>query len=406
VAIKILEKDKLQDMSDVERVSREIHILKIVRHLNIIQLYEIIETSKQLYLIMEMANGGELFDYIVANIRIKEREACKFFHQILSGVEYLHKLNIVHRDLKPENLLLDKAKNIKIVDFGLSNMYKEGEKLKTACGSPCYAAPEMIAGKKYNALSVDIWSAGVILFALLCGYLPFEDPNTSELYKKIIAGDYTIPAHINSDARSLITGMLQTDPTKRYTLIDIKKHQWYNITPLKDSVGILVGLQPIPVDLHIIQVMKSKYNCECEYTRKCIEANKHNSTTATYYLLLKKHIESGGTNQVDMVGNSEPKIISSKLIPTAPVLSQENAFVRGRKYKDPCAEKNGSTGGSASREKDKLNITTTFDTKYNEKPRNVLNQSIDNHHLMGNLMIRNGRPLTRQAKAFYCVSHF
>jgi 5'-AMP-activated protein kinase, catalytic alpha subunit len=140
VAIKILEKDKIQDMSDVERVSREIHILKIVRHPNIIQLYEIIETSKQLYLIMENAENGELFDHIVANMRIKEKEACRFFHQLLSGIEYLHKLNIVHRDLKPENLLLDKRNNIKIVDFGLSNMYKTGEKLKTACGSPCYAA--------------------------------------------------------------------------------------------------------------------------------------------------------------------------------------------------------------------------------------------------------------------------
>jgi len=105
---------------------------------------------------MENAECGELFDYIVANVRIKEREACKFFHQILSGIEYLHKLNIVHRDLKPENLLLDKSKNIKIVDFGLSNMYSKGEKLKTACGSPCYAAPEMIAGKKYSGIEVDI----------------------------------------------------------------------------------------------------------------------------------------------------------------------------------------------------------------------------------------------------------
>lgn len=121
-----MEKDLIENMADVERVAREIHILKLIRHPSIIQLYEIIETSKELYLIMEYASGGELFDYIVKNLRVKEKEACRFFHQILEGVEYLHKLKIVHRDLKPENLLLDEKKNIKIVDFGLSNTYSEG----------------------------------------------------------------------------------------------------------------------------------------------------------------------------------------------------------------------------------------------------------------------------------------
>mmetsp|Transcript_19611 Transcript_19611/g.14326 ORF Transcript_19611/g.14326 Transcript_19611/m.14326 type:complete len:170 (+) Transcript_19611:361-870(+) len=169
-------------MADVERVAREIHILKLIRHPNIIQLYEILENPTELYLIMEYASGGELFDYIVEKQRVKEKEACRFFQQIIDGVEYLHKLNIVHRDLKPENLLLDQNKNIKIVDFGLSNTYKTGETLATACGSPCYAAPEMIAGKRYFGGNVDIWSCGVILFALICGHLPFEDPNTTNLY--------------------------------------------------------------------------------------------------------------------------------------------------------------------------------------------------------------------------------
>jgi 5'-AMP-activated protein kinase, catalytic alpha subunit len=124
---------------------------------------------------MEFVSGGELFDYIVKNTKLKEVEGCKFLQELISGVEYLHKLKVVHRDLKPENLLLDHNKNIKIVDFGLSNTYKQNELLKTACGSPCYAAPEMIAGQKYTGLKVDIWSCGVILFASLCGYLPFED---------------------------------------------------------------------------------------------------------------------------------------------------------------------------------------------------------------------------------------
>ena len=153
VAVKILEKDKIVDVNDVERVAREIHILKILRHPVVVQLYEIIETEKELYLIMEYARGGELFDYIVSHKRVREKEAARFMHQIISGIEYLHKLGICHRDLKPENLLMDDYNNIKIVDFGLSNTYKPGETLKTACGSPCYAAPEMVAGKRYDGLS-------------------------------------------------------------------------------------------------------------------------------------------------------------------------------------------------------------------------------------------------------------
>ncbi len=157
-AVKILEKEKIKEIADVERVTREIFILKLIRHPNIVQLYEIIETPKNLFFIMEHCAKGELFDYIVAQGRLKEKEACKFLGQILSGVEYIHKLNFVHRDLKPENLLLDENMNIKIVDFGLSNIFQDQEMLKTACGSPCYAAPEMVAGKKYAPSCVDIWS--------------------------------------------------------------------------------------------------------------------------------------------------------------------------------------------------------------------------------------------------------
>ena len=137
---------------------------------------------------MEFVSGGELFDYIVKKQKLKEAEACKFFQQIICGVEYLHELGIVHRDLKPENLLLDHEKNIRLVDFGLSNTYKQGEMLKTACGSPCYAAPEMINGLQYYGSRVDVWSCGVILFAMVAGYLPFEDKSTAKLYQKILSG--------------------------------------------------------------------------------------------------------------------------------------------------------------------------------------------------------------------------
>ena len=152
-----------------------------------------IENNDYLYLIMVYCSGGELFQHIVKNRWLKEDEAAKMYQQIISGIEYIHKLGIVHRDLKPENLLLDHNNCIKIVDFGLSNLYKQGERLKTACGSPCYAAPEMIKGERYLGLGADIWSSGVILYAMVCGYLPFEDQNTKKLYQKILKADYKLP---------------------------------------------------------------------------------------------------------------------------------------------------------------------------------------------------------------------
>lgn len=199
---------------------------------------------------MEFASGGELFDYIVKHQRVQEADACRFFQQIISGVEYISKLRIVHRDLKPENLLIDYDKGIKLVDFGLSNTYKEGELLKTACGSPCYAAPEMIAGKRYNGAMVDIWSCGVILFALLAGYLPFEDPNTSNLYKKILSADYQVPNFISPEACDLIARILTTDPDKRIKIDQIKQHPWFNLKrqTLPKNPGTFIGVDNAPID--------------------------------------------------------------------------------------------------------------------------------------------------------------
>ncbi|OMJ96206.1 hypothetical protein SteCoe_164 [Stentor coeruleus] len=294
VAIKVLEKERICDVSDVERVSREIHILKLIRHPNIIQLYEIIETPKKLYLIMEYASGGELFDYIVKHNKLSEHESCIFFQQIISGIEYIHKLLIVHRDLKPENLLLDEKNNIKIVDFGLSNTYKLDETLKTACGSPCYAAPEMISGKSYKGIEVDIWSAGVILFAMICGYLPFEDSNTSQLYKKILAGDYKFPKFISKDAKEFLKNILNTNPDERFTISRIRGHVWYKQIKEESKPGILIGYDHIKIDISVLLQLRN-YNYDLDYVKKCLEADKHNEVTTCYYLLLKRHILNSGS---------------------------------------------------------------------------------------------------------------
>eukprot|EP00826_Nyctotherus_ovalis_P063177 TRINITY_DN9243_c0_g1_i14.p1 TRINITY_DN9243_c0_g1~~TRINITY_DN9243_c0_g1_i14.p1 ORF type:complete len:577 (-),score=142.98 TRINITY_DN9243_c0_g1_i14:246-1976(-) len=313
VAIKVLEKDRITDVGDVERVAREMHILTIVRHPNLVQLYEIVETAKQLCLVTELAAGGEVYDHIVANKRLKEEEACKIFQQMMAGVEYLHKLKVVHRDLKPENLLFGSGGNVKLVDFGLSNTYKQGEKLKTACGSPCYAAPEMVGGKKYNGLEVDIWSAGVVLFTLLCGHLPFEDPNTVALYRKITSGEYTVPSFVSVQAKGMIEGILNVDPEKRFTIEDIKKHPWFSLVPPMVSHGLIVGVHQVPIEPAVLSQLDS-YGFEAEYARKCIEANKHNAATTTYYLLLQKFVREGNTTPADISSPTfEPVTIGKRL---------------------------------------------------------------------------------------------
>lgn len=357
VAVKILEKDRIAEVADVERVAREIHILKMLRHPNIIQLYEIIETPKQLYLIMEFCSGGELFDYIVAHTKVKEKEACRFFLQLLTGVEYIHKLGIVHRDLKPENLLLDHQRGIKIVDFGLSNTYKPGETLKTACGSPCYAAPEMIAGKRYLGLRVDIWSCGVILFALIGGYLPFEDPNTGQLYKKIMSGEYQSPKFTSMEAKDLIAGILCTDPDKRFTIEQIREHPWCQQVKVECPTGILVGYNAIPIDPAILAKLE-EYGFSTESGRKSLEGNRHNHLTTTYYLLLKKHLQSGGTISVEAslpVTQAEPRPL--------PSVAGEQQPARHRRYVELRSVRNySSIGGSRDQPRPPALADTSLNT--------------------------------------------
>lgn len=198
-------------------------------------------------------------------------------------------------------MLLDYDGGVKLVDFGLSNTFKNDELLKTACGSPCYAAPEMIAGKRYNGSQVDIWSCGVVLFALLSGYLPFEDPNTGKLYKKILAADYQLPDHVSREAADLIGKILTTDPEKRITIPKIRKHPWFNLVEctLSKQPGTLVGRATPPFDPHILTKIEKEYKIKPSYTIQSLEANHHNSVTAIYFLLLKQHLRAGGVSIAD-----------------------------------------------------------------------------------------------------------
>ena len=203
VAVKILNRKKIKAIDMEEKVRREIKILRLFMHPHIIRLYEVLETPHDIYVVMEYVKAGELFDYIVEKGRLGENEARHFFQQIVSGVEYCHRNMVVHRDLKPENLLLDAKSNVKIADFGLSNVMRDGHFLKTSCGSPNYAAPEVISGKLYSGPEVDVWSCGVILYALLCGSLPFDDESIPNLFKKIKGGIYNLPSHLSPGARGL-----------------------------------------------------------------------------------------------------------------------------------------------------------------------------------------------------------
>ena len=227
VAIKILDKKKIIEKSDLERILREMKMLSELENEHIIKVYQIYENENHYLIIMEYCEGGELFNYIVEKQRLSENESAFFYYQIIQGVDYIHEQGIAHRDLKPENLLLDKNKKIKIIDFGLSNYFDGVQKLETPCGSPCYASPEMVGGERYNGFFIDIWATGIILFAMLCGYLPFEDDNNDILFKQILKGKIDYPSHLSEVSKDLLKKIIETNPEKRIKLDEIKNHPFY-----------------------------------------------------------------------------------------------------------------------------------------------------------------------------------
>ncbi|KAJ7560029.1 hypothetical protein O6H91_04G111200 [Diphasiastrum complanatum] len=196
-------------------IKREISIMKLVKHPNIIQICEVMGSKKKIYIVLELVTGGELFDKIATQGRLKEEEARKYFQQLINGVDFCHSRGVYHRDLKPENLLLDANGILKISDFGmsaLSQQLKADGLLHTTCGTPNYVAPEVLNNKGYDGATADTWSCGVILFVLMAGYLPFDDPNLMTLYKKILQADFTFPPWFSSGAKKLIKRMLDPNP--------------------------------------------------------------------------------------------------------------------------------------------------------------------------------------------------
>lgn len=242
VAIKIIDKTCLNE-EYLSKTFREISILKSLRHPHITRLYEVMESQSMIYLVTEYAPNGEIFDHLVANGRMKEPEAARVFTQLVSAVHYCHLRGVVHRDLKAENVLLDKDMNIKLADFGFSNHFKEGATLRTWCGSPPYAAPEVFQGLEYDGPKSDIWSLGVVLYALVCGALPFDGKTILELKSRVVLGKFRIPFFMSQECEQLIRNMLVVEPDRRYTIKQIIKHRWLSEwqSELQEEDGLPFG---------------------------------------------------------------------------------------------------------------------------------------------------------------------
>lgn len=327
VAIKIIDKTQLNP-SSLQKLYREVRIMKILNHPNIVKLFEVIETEKTLYLVMEYASGGEVFDYLVAHGRMKEKEARAKFRQIVSAVQYCHQKHIVHRDLKAENLLLDADMNIKIADFGFSNEFTVGGKLDTFCGSPPYAAPELFQGKKYDGPEVDVWSLGVILYTLVSGSLPFDGQNLKELRERVLRGKYRIPFYMSTDCENLLKRFLVLNPGKRGTLEQIMKDRWINSSSDEDKMKPFI--EP---ELNIRDEQRIDLMVGMGYSRDAITDSlskmKYDDITATYLLLGRKTVEVEASDSSLL----KPRPSSSSQSP-AHVAAPRSSSSKQRRYSD------------------------------------------------------------------------
>jgi len=297
VAVKIVNKKRMRDKNMGSRIKREIKLLRYFNHPNIIRLYEVLETQTDVFLIMEHAPRGELFELIARKGKLSELEAKFFFRQIVAGVEYCHSNLVAHRDLKPENILIDEYSVVKIADFGLSNLMKDGKFMKTDCGSPNYAAPEVISKRKYCGTEADTWSCGVILFALLAGYLPFDEEVLHLLFKKIKDADYEMPEHFSPEAKDLIRRMLQPNPIYRMKFHEIKSHPWLRSTYMLylDPRQIRYYLNPAKVDVELFDRLKAMtfnfMGLTDEKVKESIKKRKDYSFVIAYNLMFDEAIK-------------------------------------------------------------------------------------------------------------------
>ena len=290
VAIKLLSKKKLEVAKDKDRVNKEMNLMKKLNHINVTQLYQVIETDKTICLILEYCSGTDLLQFLKSKRRVTEDEAKIIFSQLLSALDYIHQYKIGHRDIKLENILYN-DNTIKIIDFGLSNQFLDNKLLSTACGSPSYVSPEIIMGGYYDATLSDIWSCGIVLFALVAGRLPFEANSESELYEVILKGEYSFPKHFSFDLCSILSKILVVNPKNRHEISKLKTHNWLTMFYPTWTKGILPTIIP-PIDYDIACLMLSKNRClKIEEMVRSILENERNCISTEYYLILKRKLK-------------------------------------------------------------------------------------------------------------------
>ena len=307
VSIKHLKKSELNTDN---LLIKEINIQKKLFHPYLTQMYCVIEKSDDIYIISEYCSKGDIIKNLLEKGTFDESFSCKIFQQIISSLEYLHKNNICHRDIKPENILLTEKLDAKLTDFGLSRYFKKNELLNSSCGSPIYAAPEMLEGKSYDGTKIDIWSLGISLYTMVCGELPFVVDDENDIYilmDKIIKGNYNIPEFLSDECKDLIKNMLVTDPDKRITLEQIKNHKWvnkFNFNYMK-SPGINIDECFLPIDIYLIKDICGKNEIKIRELVGDILDNKHNENTIGYYLKNEIRISQGNKSIGDLRPNSE-----------------------------------------------------------------------------------------------------
>lgn len=359
VAIKIIDKTQLNPGS-LQKLFREVRIMKTLDHPNIVKLYQVIETEKTLYLVMEYASGGEVFDYLVLHGRMKEKEARAKFRQIVSAVQYCHQKKIIHRDLKAENLLLDSEMNIKIADFGFSNEFVPGNKLDTFCGSPPYAAPELFQGKKYDGPEVDVWSLGVILYTLVSGSLPFDGSTLRELRERVLRGKYRIPFYMSTDCENLLKKFLVLNPSRRASLEVIMKDKWMNMGYEEDELKPYIEPVQDWADIKRIEILTTMGYAN-SVVEESLKQQKFDDCYASYLLLGKRNTDF--LFQLDSEGSRSGSSLSLRAM--APGVGGGS----GQPAPSPAHTGDRSGGGGSSDGRGHRGVQRSISATSSNKPR-------------------------------------